>query len=43
MDVSLIILIVVGVVVCTLGLRAKSSDVGSGDYSGWDGDGDGDG
>jgi hypothetical protein len=36
MDPALIILIVIGVVVCTLGMRAKSADIGSGDYADWD-------
>jgi hypothetical protein len=43
MDPALIVLIVVGVIVCTLALRSKSADIGSGDYTGWDVDGDGDG
>jgi hypothetical protein len=42
MDARLIILIVIGVVVCTPAMRTKSQDIGSGDYSGWDFDGDGD-
>jgi hypothetical protein len=41
MDLSLVILIGLGLIVCGWALSRPSADPGSGDYSGWDFEGDG--